>query len=177
MRQVSPRLSRDQWLMGIADQVSARGTCSRAQVGAIIVRDSRMISTGYNGVPAGMLHCDHTCRCDIGQKHLTYGSRAFPPECRGLPVHDEDCPAERGCDLAVHAEANAIAFAARHGAPVHDCELFTTHQPCLDCAKLIINAGIVRVVFWKPYRRPEGLDLLNAASVRTMKIDPAASWL
>lgn len=155
------RLQRDAWLMGIAHEVAKRGTCGRAQVGAIIVRDSRLISTGYNGVPARMTHCDHRCTCTAENPGSgPAGYVAHATWCRSLP----------GCTLAVHAEANAIVFAARHGAPVHGCEMFTTHQPCLECAKLIINAGIVRLVFDVPYRRPEGLDLLNASSVATMRV-------
>lgn len=137
--------------MGMAETIAERGTCSRAQVGAIIVRDSRLISSGYNGVPAGMRHCDHSLD----------GWGDGP-----------NSPRNPGCLMSVHAEANAIAFAARYGSTVDACEMFTTHQPCLDCAKLIINAGILRVVFWKPYRRSEGLDLLNAANVATMRTDP-----
>lgn len=118
-------------MMGIAHQVASRSTCDRLQVGAIITRDSRVISTGYNGNVSGAVHCNHK-----------YNKPESP------------------CDTAVHAEANAIVFAARHGVAVHEAEIWTTHQPCLGCAKLIINSGIWRIYYQHEYRLREGLDLL-----------------
>jgi len=125
------RPSREEMMMGIARQVASRSTCDRLHVGAIITRDSRVISTGYNGNVSGAPHCYH----------------------REL---EDNFP----CDSAVHAEANAIVFAARHGVAVHESEVWTTHQPCLGCAKLIINAGIWRVYYQNSYRLREGLELL-----------------
>lgn len=156
---MKPRLSRDPWLMTIAVAVAARGTCSRLQVGALVVRDARIVSTGYNGVPAGLPHCRHICVCGDARKMDVLG-------------HEPDCPAGQPCHSTVHAEANALVFAARHGAAVEGCTLVTTHQPCLDCAKMIVNAGIVRVTMWIPYRRPEGLELLERAGVATMWTGP-----
>lgn len=127
------RISRDETMMRVAEAFAARGTCNRLYVGAVISRNGRIISTGYNGRPTGMSHCNHT---------------------------DEE-----PCRLAVHAEANAIAFAARHGVSVEGSEIHTTHQPCLDCAKLIINSGLVRVRYWQPYRDPAGLNLLKGARI------------
>ena len=129
------RPTRDSVMMDVAAAFAARGTCNRLYVGCVISRDGRIISTGYNGKPMGMQHCEH---------------------------HDDE-----PCRIAVHAEANGIAFAARYGVSVLDAELHVTHQPCLDCAKLIINAGIRRVVFWLPYRDPSGLNLLNGAGLLT----------
>jgi dCMP deaminase len=134
-----PRTSRDETLMQISEVIgNNRGTCQRLHVGAVISRGGRIISTGYNGRPSGMTHCDHK----------------------------DDEP----CRLAVHAEANAIAFAARYGVAVEGAEIHTTHQPCLECAKLIVNAGLARVVFWMPYRDDSGLNLLAALGVATMKL-------
>lgn len=123
------RATRDQMLMSMTVVVAGRGTCDRLQVGAVIARDGRVISSGYNGNIVGMDHCDHD-------------------------------PAGPACTDAVHAEANAILFAARYGTSTEGAELFTTHQPCLNCAKMIINAGITRVVYEHPYRDSSGLDLL-----------------
>lgn len=120
-------------MMDIAFTVARRGTCSRLQVGAIVSRDGRVISTGYNGKPVGMSHC----------------------------VHTDDEP----CRLAVHAEANAVAFAARYGVSCAGAELHVTHQPCLNCAMLVINAGIVRVSYLETYRDPAGLHLLEGAGI------------
>ena len=125
--------------MDIAFAVSARGTCSRAQVGAVIARDFRVISTGYNGVPSGMGHCDHT----------------------------QD---EQGCKHSVHAEANALVFAARHGLSVEGCTLYTTYSPCYECAKLIVNAGITRVAYSLLYRDYSGVELLRDAGITVLSV-------
>lgn len=117
-------------LMSMAEVVSRRSTCDRLHVGAVIVRNGRVISTGYNGNVSGAAHCRHS-----------------------------ENPTSV-CTTAVHAEANAIVFAARHGVATQTAELFTTHQPCEACAKLIVNAGIMQVYFMHPYRLREGLDLL-----------------
>lgn len=124
------RVPREHMLMEMAWAVSGRSTCSRLGVGAVIARDGRVISSGYNGNIVGMNHCYH--------------------------VLDEQCT------TAVHAEANAILFAARYGTATEGAELYTTHEPCHECAKLIINAGISHVVYMTPYRKHEGLELLFA---------------
>lgn len=134
------RQSRDSMLMNQALIISTRGTCSRAQVGAIITRKGRPISSGYNGAPAGIEHCDHS-----------------DPWANAI--------SEPGCQVAVHAEANAIAFAARHGVATENASLYCTHEPCHACARLIINAGIVEVYYLEPYRLHDGLKLLEAAGV------------
>jgi dCMP deaminase len=136
------RRSRDQMLMMMAEAASGRSTCNRLHVGAVISVDGRVISTGYNGAPAGLPHCEHP--------------------------KDDDTP----CSNAVHAEMNAIVFAARHGSPVNHGELFSTHEPCRLCAVMIINAGIDRVVFMHPYSSlvGSGLELLNQGWVATMKM-------
>lgn len=121
--------------MAIAESVARRGTCDRLQVGAIIMRDNRVISTGYNGNVSGAKHCDHAWD---------------GPELQA-----------QGCRTAVHAEANAIVFAARHGVAVENAELWSTHQPCLSCANLIINSGIKRVFYKHSYRLIEGLLALQ----------------
>lgn len=125
-------------LLDIAELVATRSTCNRLAVGAVIARDARPLSTGYNGPPSGMDHCEH------------------------------DLSDGRACELAVHAEANAIAFAARFGTPTHGTELYVTHSPCVQCAKLIINAGIRTVWYRIEYRELTGIDLLEAAGVETI---------
>lgn len=151
------RPTRDDTLMAVARAYEARSTCARNQVGAVIALDGRIIMTGYNGTPAGMPHCNHTCRCgrdEIGQSLL--GTLAH---------HSPGCPAGDPCKLAVHAEANAIAFAAQNGLCTREAELFVTLSPCYACSQLIINAGLRRVVYGRPYRDETGLDLLSAAGV------------
>jgi dCMP deaminase len=133
------RASKVEVMTGIIESVASRGTCDRLQVGAAIARDSRVISTGYNGNVSGAIHCVH---------------------------RDSDSP----CDSAVHAEANAIVFAARHGVAVEGAELWTTHMPCLGCAKLIVNAGIARVWFITDYRLRDGLQLFLDSEIEVFKI-------
>jgi len=141
--------------MGVAELWAAHSTCSRLAVGAVVSRDGRSFSTGYNGAPAGMPHCDHEeCQCDH-PKHLLGG--------------DPNCPKHGACRTAVHAELNALMFAARFGLMTDGAEIHTTHQPCLSCAMAIVNAGIIRVVFKHPYRDNGGLDLLQAAGVTAQK--------
>lgn len=123
--------------MVVAHTIAHRSTCNRLDVGAVIAREGRIIATGYNGSPSGMPHCDH------------------------------DGQALSSCSITVHAESNGIAFAARYGMPTEQAELYVTHSPCLTCAKLIVNAGIVRVVFGLEFRDLSGLDLLEAAGVET----------
>lgn len=145
---------REKALMDIARVYQGLSTCTRNQVGAIISIEGRVISSGYNGAPAGMPHCDHTCTCPIDMRMVGAAS-----------PHALDCPKVAPCKLAVHAEANAIAFAARNGLPVLAASLHTTLSPCYVCAQLIINAGITRVVFDRDYRDLTGVYLLVDAGV------------
>jgi dCMP deaminase len=131
-------------------------TCSRAQVGVVIARDGRVISTGYNGAPAGMAHCDHACDCgDIDSDNGKHW-----PACRKLAP----------CTTSIHAEANAIVYAARHGVNVKDATLFTTVSPCMACAQLIVAAGVTRVWFLGGYRDMSGVRFLEYAKV------PVDAW-
>lgn len=124
--------------MSIAQILAMRGTCRRAKVGAVIVKDNRIISTGYVGSPAGMPHCT-----DVGCE--------FGPD--------------GGCIRTAHAEANAVAFAAKNGISVDGATLYCTLSSCYTCAKLIINAGIKHVVYLHDYRDTKGVNLLQAAGV------------
>lgn len=132
------RLTRTEMMMMLAGIIARRSTCSRLHVGAIIAHDHRPIVTGYNGAPAGMIHCDHFL----------------------------DLRETEGCQIAVHAEANAIAYAARQGLAVDGASLYCTHEPCYKCSQLIINAGIKEVYYAKPYRLHDGVALLRAAGIK-----------
>ena len=131
-------------LMQIAELVAQRSTCNRAQVGAVIARDYRIISTGYGGAPSGLPHCTDV-GCDID-------------------------PKTGGCIRTVHAEANAIAYAARYGISTAGADLYTTLSPCISCAKLIVAAGICRVYYNEKYRDASGLDLLTKSGVTPFKL-------
>lgn len=152
------RPSRDFMLMQSALLWGMRGTCSRADVGVVISRDGRTLSSGYNGAPSGMPHCNHSCNCD----HLEISHRSD---------HEPDCRKIQPCKNVVHAEANAIAFAARHGVGINGAELHTTRVPCLNCAGMIINAGIIRVVWREEHREMEGLLRLMQAELQVVKYD------
>jgi dCMP deaminase len=132
------RPSWDDYFMGITFQVARRSTCDRARVGAIIVKDRRILTTGYNGSPAGLPHCD-----EVG--HLMVNGH---------------------CVRTLHAEQNAIIQAALHGVGVAGSTMYVTHQPCLTCAKMIINAGIRRVVHAGRYLDQNALDFLLQADVK-----------
>jgi len=144
--------SRPDWIdyfMQIAQLVSARSSCIRRKVGAIIVKDKRILATGYNGVPQGIKHCDaNSCIRNInnipsGQRHEL---------CRGL-----------------HAEQNAIIQAAVYGAPIADSELYCTFQPCIVCAKMLINAGIKKIIFGGDYPDELALKLLKETSIELIQ--------
>ena len=125
------RPSWEEYFFQIAQQVATRSTCLRRKVGAVLVKDKRILSTGYNGAPRGISHC-----IDIGclRDELSVPSGERHELCRAL-----------------HAEQNAIAQAALHGVKIEGAALYCTHQPCALCAKMIINAGIVEVYFDEGY--------------------------
>lgn len=121
----------DRYFMDIAHVAATRSNCSRRQVAAVLVRDRRIISTGYNGTPRGVKNC-----CDGGCPRCNSNTPS------GSNLHE--------C-LCSHAEENAIVQAAYHGIAVKGSTLYTTYSPCLLCAKMIINAGIVEVVYHEHY--------------------------
>ena len=135
----------DEYFLAIAEHVSRRSTCLRRSVGAILVKDKRILTTGYNGAPTGLKHC-----LDLGclrqQTNVPSGERH--ELCRGL-----------------HAEQNAIIQAAMHGVGVQGATLYCTNHPCVICAKMIINAGIVRVVFQDRYTDRLAEDMLQEAGI------------
>ena len=132
-----------------------RSTCPRLHVGAVFAREGRILVQGYNGAPAGMPHCNHDCDCD------------HPRKLNG--AHTESCNSQQPCKTAVHAEQNAISYAARWGVELEGSILYCTHQPCLNCALSIINVGVQAVFFSEEYRLKEGVDLLYAAGVKVLR--------
>lgn len=144
----------DQYFMSIANVVATRSTCLRRQVGSVVVKDKRILASGYNGAPAGLRHC-----LDIGclreQKGVPSGQRH--ELCRGL-----------------HAEQNAIIQAAVHGIAIKGSVYYVTHQPCVLCAKILINAGIRKIVFQGEYPDLMALDLFEEAGVELVHYQPEA---
>lgn len=117
-----------------------RSTCERGKVGAVLAKDDRIIATGYNGAPPGMPHC-----LDVG--------------CEELILYEQDSgltaayrEVNLGCQRTVHAEANVVAYAARHGIATEGSCLYCTHSPCVKCSQLMASAGIKHVVYDKKYR-------------------------
>ncbi len=130
---MSGRLSWDEYFLTITRQVAERSTCTRAKVGAVIVRDKNILATGYNGSPAGLPHCT-----EVGC--LIYKSQT--------PEGDT----EENCFRTIHAEINAIAQAAKNGTPIKNAGIYITHTPCIHCFKVLINTGIVRICYEKEYK-------------------------
>lgn len=158
------RPTRDRLLMSTARVWATRGTCTRAQVGCVISRDGRILVQGYNGTPRGLPHCDHTCTC--GRHARNRRNPDWDAE-----IHDKDCAYSKSCTLAVHAEANAIAHAAKVGVTLVGSEMHSSRVPCTNCAMLIINAGITRVVYMEDHWDMGGLALLRQASIDVAKDD------
>jgi len=131
--------------MEIATIVAKRSTCLRQKVGAVIVKEKRILATGYNGAPSGLPHCD-VVGCLREKMDIPSGERQ--ELCRG-----------------VHAEQNAIVQAAKFGISIDGASLYSTHCPCITCAKIIINAGIKRVVYGKKYADKNGLELLKESGI------------
>jgi dCMP deaminase len=140
----------DQYFMQIAKVVATRSTCLRRQVGAVIVKDHRILCTGYNGAPSGLPHClDLGCLRD--QMKVPSGERH--ELCRGL-----------------HAEQNALIQAALHGISIRGASLYVTHQPCYLCAKMICNAEIKEVFFLGDYPDKMALEIFREAGVRVTRL-------
>lgn len=146
------RPTTDEYFIEIATIVAKRSTCLRNTVGSVIVRDNRILTTGYNGAPRGLPHC-----LDIGclrnDQQIPSGTRH--EKCR-----------------AVHAEQNAIIQAALHGIETSGATIYCTHQPCILCTKMIINAGIKRVVYVYTYPDPDSMEFFRQAGIRVEQHEP-----
>jgi len=144
------RPSWDEYFMSITRVVATRSTCLRRQIGALIIAERRILTTGYNGAPSGLNHCSDV-GCIREQQGIKSGERH--ELCRGL-----------------HAEQNAIIQAALSGVSIRGGTLYTTHFPCGLCAKMIINSGLVRVVYSSDYPDPLSQELLREAGLAVDKV-------
>lgn len=131
----------DQYFMEIAHTVATRATCPRASVGAVIVREHRILTTGYNGAPHGVAHCT---------------------EAGCIMVNDH-------CVRTTHAEANAIVQGALHGIGLQGSTAYCTHQPCISCTKLLISAGVVKIIYDVAYPDSIATELLAEAGVALLQ--------
>ena len=141
-----PRIAWPDYFMRIALLVAERSTCLRRKVGAIAVKDKRILATGYNGVPAGVAHCE-AVGCLRAKLHVPSGERH--ELCRGL-----------------HAEQNVIIQAAVHGISLAGAEIYATTQPCLICSKMLINCGVTAIYYAQGYPDPLSESMLQEAGVR-----------
>jgi len=145
--------SRPSWgtyFMNITNLVAERSTCTRRAVGAVLVKDKRILSTGYNGAPSGLKHCR-----EVGclREQLGVESGKMHELCRGI-----------------HAEQNAIIQAAYHGVSVKGAVIYCTNQPCSICARMIINAGIQKIYYQSGYADSLALELLGEAGIELKQI-------
>jgi dCMP deaminase len=143
------RVSWDEYFMNIARQVATRATCDRKQVGAVIVRDKTILSTGYNGSIRGLSHCDET----------------------GHLMEDGHCV------RTVHAEANAICQAARNGVRIEGADIYTTASPCWGCFRLIANSSIRRIYYGEFYRDQRSLDIAAELGMELVDLSGLVSRL
>ena len=146
-----PRPSWETYFMDITALVAKRSTCLRRAVGAIIVKDKQILSTGYNGAPSNVRHCE-----EVGclRERLKVESGMRHELCRGI-----------------HAEQNAIIQAAFHGVSVRGASLFCTNQPCSICAKMIINAGIQTIYYRSGYADPLALEMIAESGVQLVHLE------
>ena len=150
------RPSYDEYFMEMAEVVSKRSTCLRRKVGAILVKDKHILSTGYNGAPKGFKHCSEVgCLREelgvpAGQRHEL---------CRGL-----------------HAEQNAIIQAAVFGTSIRDSILYCTNTPCVVCVKMLINAGVIEIVFAGDYPDELAKRMLDESNIKIRKVNNKKSY-
>jgi len=151
MTKTENRPSWDAYFMNITKLVAERSTCLRRAVGAVLVKDKRILSTGYNGAPASLKHC-----AEVGclREQLGIESGKMHELCRGI-----------------HAEQNAIIQAAYHGVSVKGAVIYCTNQPCSICARMIINAGIVKIYYQSGYADALAKELLGEANIELKQIE------
>ena len=145
------RPSWDEYFMQMAELTAKRSNCMRRQVGAVIVKDKHAIATGYNGAPRGIMHCEERGGCLRQQLKVPSGQR------------HELC-------MALHAEQNAIIQAAAMGHGIEGGTIYITHQPCAICAKMIINAGIERIVIREGYPDELAASILDEAGLKIERL-------
>lgn len=140
--------------MEIANNVSTWSSCVRngRHVGAVIVKNNRILTTGYNGAPAGVKSCKERGYCLRDKLNIPSGTRA------------ETC-------YAIHAEQNAVIQAAKMGISVEGATIYVTHQPCSVCTRILINSGIKRIVYQHEYPDQFSLDLLNEAGIEVVNLE------
>jgi dCMP deaminase len=148
------RIGWDQYFMEICAVVAKRSTCTRAAVGAVIVRNRNILATGYNGAPSGMPHCTEA----------------------GCLIYTSTNPngeTEENCFRTIHAEINAIAQSAKSGVSIQGSDIYVTHSPCIHCLKVVINTGINRICYGRPYKLEQVAELVRLSGVTMERIESA----
>lgn len=143
----------NEYFMNIVDAVARRSTCLRRQLGALVVKDRRVLATGYNGAPSGLPHCSQT-GCRRKQEDVPSGERY--ELCRG-----------------VHAEENALLQAAKHGVSTEGAVLYTSLSPCISCTKSAINAGISKVIASKIFRDKLASEIMSDSDLKLIVLNQA----
>ncbi|MCL2112132.1 MAG: cytidine/deoxycytidylate deaminase family protein [Clostridiales bacterium] len=149
---MTERPSWDEYFMGIAQLTARRSTCLRRNVGAVIVRDRHIIASGYNGAPRGIDHCAQRGGCLREEMGIPSGERH--ELCRAL-----------------HAEQNAIIQAAAFGHSIEEATIYVTHSPCVICSKMIINAGIRKIIVAEHYPDTFATEILGEAGLKIVAIE------
>lgn len=148
--------------MNVAKLFASQSTCVKRQVGSILVKDQRILSTGYNGTPTGFCNCNEIFQNKDGQvvqrKNINF---SFLDR---ISNHHEFAES-----FEIHAEQNCLSFAAKNGIRTKNCTLYVTTAPCVNCAKIIIACGIKKVVYLDNYKNEAGLDLLKIANINCEK--------
>ncbi|NTV99536.1 MAG: dCMP deaminase family protein [Chlorobiaceae bacterium] len=153
-REGAKRLGWHEYFMSVAHLISRRATCTRGHIGAVLVRDNNILSTGYNGAPAGLPHCNEI-------------------NCRIYRSSHPDGTVEENCVNTIHAEINAIAQAAKHGVSIRDADIYITASPCIHCLKVLINVGIKTIYYDKPYKIEHIDELIRLSGVRLVQVNVA----
>ena len=146
------RLGWHEYFMSVAHLISRRATCTRAHIGAVVVRDHNILSTGYNGAPSGLPHCN-----DIN--------------CRIYRSTHPDGTVEENCVNTIHAEINAIVQAAKNGVSIRDADIYITSSPCIHCLKVLINVGIKTIYYDNPYKIEHIDELLRLSGIRLVQVN------
>ncbi|TEU00429.1 MAG: cytidine deaminase [Candidatus Stahlbacteria bacterium] len=140
------RPSWDEYFMKITELVASRATCLRRKVGAVLVRNKRILTTGYNGPPSGITHCEQRGGCIRDELKIPSGERME-------------------LSRAIHAEQNAIIQAAKVGISIEESTLYVTTHPCFTCSKMLINAGVKKIIYKEGYPDSFAMEILKEAGV------------
>ena len=150
----------DEIYMELAQNLARKSHCVKMKVGSVLTKDTRIVSIGYNGPPAGTHNCDEE-----------WPETGCPRDSKG------------SCSLALHAEQNAILYASKNGVPLDGCTLYITLSPCLPCARIIFSVGIKKVIFLNSYAEykgigtDEGVDFLRRFGVEVFKYEKKDAWV